>query len=166
MNRQLAYLVVLGLSGLANAGEGKPTEVKLSKDEKALVELLNKERKKEKLPELVVNVVLCKVARGHSENMARHEKMSHELDGKKVAQRVTDAGYDYRVVGENLAESEVEGAGDAPPSPPADIHRSWMESPNHKKNILDPKFREIGISMMRSKKGTYYYTQVFATERK
>src|SRR5262249_8045819 len=141
-------------------------KVKLSADEQALVELLNKERKKEKLAELVVDPLLCKVARQHSENMAKHEDMKHKLDGKGVGDRVSEAGYDYRAAGEILANSKAEDDRDSPPSPPAEIHKMWMESPEHRKNILNPKYREVGLSMARSKKGTYYYTQVFAVRRK
>src|SRR5688572_29706385 len=116
MKRCLTCLAVVALIGLARAEE-KPA-VKLSADEKALLELLNKERKKEKLPELTVNALLQKAAKQHSENMAKQEKMTHELDGKGVSDRVTDAGYDWRSVAENVAKSEPEGGDDAPPSPP------------------------------------------------
>jgi uncharacterized protein YkwD len=79
---------------------------------------------------------------------------------------VTDAGYDWRSVGENVAKSESEDGGEAPASPPADIHKMWMESKGHRANILGEKFREVGIAVAKSKKGTYYYTQVFAAPRK
>jgi len=168
MTRPLAgpFFLLLALAGLASAGE-KPAEVKLSADEKALLELLNKERKKEKLPELALDPVLCKVARQHSENMARKEECKHVLDGKGVAQRVTDAGYDYRVVRENLAEAAAEKEGEDPPPPaPAEVHKKWMESKGHRTNILCPKCTDVGLSVARSKKGTYYYTQVFASPRR
>jgi uncharacterized protein YkwD len=126
--------------------------------------LTNKARAEAKLSQLTVNPLLCKVARQHSLNMARQEKMSHDLDGKKVKDRITDAGYDYRKVGENLAMSS--GDAEAPASPPADIHKMWMESKGHRANILDPKYTEVGVSMALSKKGTYYYTMVFAVPRK
>ena len=163
MNRAPALLLLL--TGLALAGDAKPEKVKLSPDEKALLDLLNKERKKEKLAELVPEPTLQKVARQHSENMARQEKMSHELDGKKPGDRVNEAGYNYRAMGENVAMSSPEGKGDPPASPPAVIHKNWMESKGHRENILNPKFREVGISMVRAKGGTYYYTQVFGVRR-
>ncbi len=188
----------------APAGKDKGDPVKLSADEKALIELTNKSRaeaklrfvatladlsaasvqtnastpwilalhayrlskfgEEPKLSPLKVNPLLCKVARQHSLNMARQEKMSHELDGKKVKDRVTEAGYDYRKIGENLAMSS--GESEAPASPPADIHKMWMESKGHRANILDPKYTEVGVSMALSKKGTYYYTMVFGVPRK
>jgi uncharacterized protein YkwD len=164
MNRAPALLLLL--AGLALAGGGKPAKVKLAPDEKALLDLLNKERKKEKLPELTLNATLCKAARRHSENMAKQEKMSHQLDGKSVGDRVTETGYDWLSIGENLAKSEAEGPGDPPASPPEEIHKMWMDSKGHRENILNPKYREVGIAKARSSKGTYYYTQVFASRRR
>jgi uncharacterized protein YkwD len=90
--------------------------------------------------------------------------MSHVLDGKSVKDRVTDAGYDYRLVAENLASAEGEANDPAPP--PADIHKNWMDSKSHRANILNDRFTEVGLSVVRSPKGTYYYVQVFAKPRK
>jgi uncharacterized protein YkwD len=166
-----SVLAGLLLCGVVLADEPKkkeqPAEVKpdkLSDDEKALVELVNKDRAKAKLGAVKVNAVLCRVARLHSENMARQEKMDHVLDGKRVPFRVTSAGYDYRVVAENLALAE--GDADTPAPPPADIHKNWMDSKGHRANILNGRFTEVGISMVKSKKGNWYYTQVFARPRK
>jgi uncharacterized protein YkwD len=160
MHRAPAIALLL-LSTLALADGKRTPAVKLSADEKALVDLVNQARKKEKLPPLTLNATLCKVARLHSQNMARQEMMKHELDGKRVKHRVEEAGYDYRVVCENLGEAS--GDTDAPAPPPADVHQKWMDSKGHKANILHPRVTEIGLSIARSKKGTYYYTQVFAS---
>jgi uncharacterized protein YkwD len=164
MPRSFFCLALMLTTCLVLADEEKP-EAKLSADEKTLLELLNKEREKEKLPKLTVNAQLMKAARAHSENMAKQEKMAHELDGKNVGERVTDAGYEWRAVAENVAKAGAE-TGDPPAPPAADIHKGWMESKGHKDNILGEKYREVGISMVKSKKGTYYYTQVFAAARK
>lgn len=137
---------------------------KFSADEKALLDLVNEARKKEKLQPLKANAVLAKVARLHSENMAKQEKMAHQLDGKSVGDRTTAAHYDYRVVRENLAAAE--GDSDTPAPTPKEIHDKWMESKGHKANLLDDRVTEVGIAIVVSKKGTYYYTQVFATARK
>jgi uncharacterized protein YkwD len=165
MKRLLVVMFVCAAVPLSLADVEKPV-VKQSTDEKTLFELMNKDRKKEKLAELVLNPVLCKIARLHSENMAKQEKCEHELDGKRVGQRAEDAGYDYRIIRENLAKSSPEGDDDPPASPPAEIHKKWMESKGHRANILHAKCTEVGLSIVRSKKGTYYYTQVFATPRR
>jgi uncharacterized protein YkwD len=163
MKRALAILLLV--TGPIVAGGDRPEKAKLSADEKALLDLANKERKKEKLPGLALNPLLCKIARRHCENMAKQEKLSHELDGKKVGDRATEAGYDYRAIGENIAWSLPKEDAEAPPSPPAQIHKMWMDSKGHRENILNPKYREVGLAMVRSKKGVYYYTQVFGVRR-
>jgi uncharacterized protein YkwD len=136
----------------------------LHADLKEMLKLLNEARAKEKLPALKLNATLCRVARTHTQNMAKKEKMAHELDGKRVPHRVESAGYDYRFVGENLAGAEGKLKDPAPK--PAALHKGWMESKGHRENILNGKFTEVGLAMVQSKKGTYYYTQVFASRSK
>lgn len=163
MIRVLAGLVLLTFL----AGEKNPDEVRLSADEKALLELVNRERRKEKVPALTIQPALCRAAQGHAENMAKQEKLSHQLDGKGVGDRVSETGYDWRSVGENLAMAPAEKDGEDPPPPaPADIHKMWMESKGHRANIVNGKYTQIGLATARSKKGTYFYVQVFATPRR
>ena len=160
-------LIVLLLSGVFAGEKEPPAEPKPGKhaaDEKALLDLLNEARKKEKLPPLKANAVLKKVALLHSENMAKKEKMAHQLDGKGVGDRTETGGYDYRVVRENLAAAE--GEADSPAPKPQEIHDMWMASKGHRANLLDERVTEVGIAIAVSKKGTYFYTQVFATPRK
>ena len=160
-------LIVLLASGVLGGDKELPAKAKpapFAADEKALLDLLNEARKKEKLPPLKANATLRKVALGHSENMAKQEKMAHQLDGKGVGDRTAAGDYDYRVVRENLAAAE--GEVDSPAPTPKEIHDKWMDSKGHRANLLDPRVTEAGIAIVVSKKGTYYYTQVFATPRK
>jgi uncharacterized protein YkwD len=142
------------------ASQDRPAP-KLADDLKALLDLANKEREEKKLPALVESPLLTRIARAHAENMARQEKMEHVLDGKGVARRAEEAGYKYRVIGENLARAR--GEADLPAPPPADIHAQWMKSKRHADNVLNPKFREAGLATARGKSGTIYYAQVFGT---
>lgn len=137
--------------------------VKLSADEKTLLDLANKARSEEKVPALTVSSALTEIARRHAENMAKQEKMDHVLDGKNPAQRARDAKYVYRHIGENIGKAE--GDADIPAPPPADMHEAWMKSKSHRDNLLNGKFREVGLAIVRSKKGNFYYAQVFGTPR-
>jgi uncharacterized protein YkwD len=160
----LAGLLVCGVAALADDKTEKTDKVELNDDLKTILKLLNEARKKEKLEPVSLDPVLCRVAKAHTENMARQEKMAHKLDDKRVGDRVLAAGYDYRVVAENLACAE--GEPDDPAPAPADIHKNWMESKGHRANILNGRYTQVGLAMVRSKKGNYYYTQVFAAPRK
>jgi len=161
----LSWLVLAVSLSLADEKKDKAKSTdKVDADEKGLLELLNKARAKAKLPALTVNKTLAAVARKHNENMAKHKKVSHVLDGKAAKDRVTAAGYDYLSVGENLAW--VEGDIDSKPPTPAYVHDLWMKSKVHKANILASKYTEVGISKYKGPKGDYYYTQVFGRPRK
>ena len=111
----------------------------LSVDEEVelrMLELINKERTSVGAPPLVMNERLTKLARSHSEDMWRRQYFSHiNLDGEDPFDRMEEADIKYRIAGENLALARtVERA-----------HRGLMDSLGHRKNILDPKFRRVGI---------------------
>jgi len=134
-------------------GESKFT---LSDDEKKLVELVNRERKKHDLAPLQPSPVLCRVARAHAANMAKQGKMAHVLDGKDQFQRIKGAGYKYSYAGENVARGEVAMA---------EVVQGWMESKVHRKIILGAKYTETGVGLARGADALIYYTQVFAVPR-
>jgi uncharacterized protein YkwD len=155
----LVALVALGVGSPFDADDKKPAEkFELTKDEKAILELTNKARAAEKLPPLTANEALFRAARKHSENMAKQEKLEHELDGKRVGGRVDTEGYDYSQVGENLAQGEE--------ATPEEIVDGWLKSKGHRENLLNPDFTEIGLGAAKSAKGETYYTQVFGKPRK
>ena len=50
------------------------------------------------------------------------------------------AGYDYKFAGENLAIGFLDSE---------EVYRAWLDSPSHKKNLLDPNYKEIGIAVLK-----------------
>ena len=156
MARSLGIVVAVGLIVSVRAGQVEkfaPTEA-----EKKIVELTNAERKKKELPALKPAPLLFKVARGHSENMAKQGKMEHNLDGKKPTDRMRAAGYPLGKGAENI------GSGD-PCVPLETLMEAWMESKGHRENILSTVYTEIGIGIAKDKDGQVYYTQVFGKPR-
>lgn len=150
----LALLLVSQAGGQDKAKGGKDkVTAKLSPEENRLVELTNQARGKEKLPPLKVNPVLMKAAALHTANMAKQGKLEHELDGKKVRDRLDDLGYKWAECGENIATD----------SDPNEAFKGWMESKGHRENILDPSYEEIGVALVRNPKDKdeFYFTQVF-----
>jgi uncharacterized protein YkwD len=137
----------------------KPKPFQSTKDEITIAELTNQERKKDGKRSLVLSAALSKVARAHSENMARQGKMEHKLDKKDVFNRLEDAKLDYEVAGENIAfgDQGIEMK---------TIMKLWMESESHRKNILYKDFTEIGVGIARAKNGDVYFTQVFSKPAK
>src|SRR5262249_32756501 len=133
-----------------------PAKFEMTKAEKKLLDLTNKEREKEKLPPLKPNPRLFKIARAHSVNMAKHEKMDHKLDGKDPVQRIKEGGYKYLYFGENIAYGQENLE---------QLVKGWMDSPGHRKNILSKDFTEIGLGIGRTKDDVPYFTQVFGKPR-
>jgi uncharacterized protein YkwD len=154
-----AALLALGSMRLAAADDPKPEpKLELSKDEKTILELTNKERAKEKLPPLEPNLQLFQAARGHSANMAAKSEMNHILDKKDPSDRVDATGYKWMGVGENIAATDTDTL--------EGVMKSWMKSELHRANILSKDFRHIGIGLAKDAKGDTYFTQVFATPLK
>jgi uncharacterized protein YkwD len=131
----------------------RPRGFQLSEEEKALLEATNEERRKHKLRPLRANPWLFEAARKHSANMAKQQKVGHVLDGKNPADRLRALGYRHRGCGENCAMGN---------RPPAQVVRGWMESPGHRRNILNRSFGEIGLGVAVDEDGRRYWAQVFA----
>ena len=153
MTPLLILLSLLSLSANLTDDKKDPPALKLSDDEKTILDLTNAERAMEKLPPLVPNALLFQAARDHTANMAKKGEMKHVLDGKDVVARLDDVKYDFRKCGENIAMSDGASL--------KEIMKNWMESKGHRENILDPAFTEIGIGTARNDKGELYYTQEF-----
>jgi uncharacterized protein YkwD len=129
---------------------------KLSIDEKSeqrMLELINEERMKAGVKPLVLDKSIVPVARVHSRDMWERSYFAHEdPDGKTPFDRMKEGGIDFRSAGENLALARtVERA-----------HIGLMNSPGHKRNILDPAFGRVGIGVIDG--GIYgkMFTQNFA----
>ena len=125
--------------------------------ERKAFELLNRQRAENNLSPLVWSDDVAKIARIHSENMAKYKFFSHQgLDGTMVNDRADSLGISkWRSIGENIAynlgyQNPVEFA----------VER-WMSSPSHRGNILNNRWQESAVGVAISKDGAYYFTQVF-----
>lgn len=153
----LVFLIVSGcLFVLVEQPQADPM-LKLSSDEQAVIDLVNAERKKVGLGPLKANARLTEAARNHAANMAKQDKLEHELDGKTPSDRVSAAGYKYAATGENIGWNYPT---------PKDAVVGWMNSPPHKENILNPDYTEIGVGVRKNAKGEPYWTQVFGKPRR
>ncbi len=127
-----------------------------------ILNLVNAERAAAGCGALVLNGTLNAVADAHSEDMAANDFFDHtNLRGESPFDRISAAGYGYRTAGENIAV----GYPDA-----QTVMDGWMNSPGHRRNILDCGYTELGVGYAEggSTSGNYrplYWTQVFATPR-
>lgn len=90
-------------------------------------------------------------ARAHARDMAANDFLDHAgSDGRRVDQRATDAGYEWRAIGENVGA----GARDV-----AQAIEHWLGSPDHCRNLLNGDYSEFGAacaSAPDSRYGTYW----------
>ena len=105
---------------------------------------------------LRMSETLSKVAHQHAQDMADHHYFDHiDPRGRTPADRVRAAGYPERLVGENIALGTLSTA---------DAIAGWLMSPEHCENIMDPRFKEMGIAyaQKRGGRGELYWVQVLA----
>jgi uncharacterized protein YkwD len=138
------------------AGSESPKAANFESERKIL-EIINQQRAANNLPPLRWSDEVAKVARLHSENMARYKFFSHiGQDGLAVDERADAVGLGkWRAIGENIAYNR------GFENPVAFTCESWMKSPSHRENLLNSRWKETGIGVAIAPDGTYYYTQVF-----
>jgi uncharacterized protein YkwD len=127
--------------------------------ERRAFEKTNLARVQNGLSPLVWDADLYRMARTHSEKMARDGYFSHVTpEGMRLTDRAREAGIlHYSVLGENIAYNQ--GYDD----PGAFAVEKWMSSPGHRANILSPEFRASAIGTFVSSDGSVFLTQVFIT---
>jgi uncharacterized protein YkwD len=136
---------------------GKSTAATAFDIERRAFDLINQLREMINLESLTWSDDAAKIARLHSESMANHNFFSHTgLDGSSVSDRADFFGVKkWQAIGENIAynqgfENPVEFA----------VER-WMQSPKHRDNLLNSRWKESGIGIAVTAGGTYYFTEVF-----
>jgi uncharacterized protein YkwD len=118
-------------------GDGNIT---LKAREKRVLALHNEARKRRELSLLCADPELTRAARSHSREMVEKDYFSHySYNGESAAARLERFGYDRGIYGENLAGEYGTGGRPGP------TFRRWMDSPGHKANILDGRFRPVGV---------------------
>lgn len=99
----------------------------------------NKERAARGVAPLTVNPQLSQAAYMKAKDMFRQQYWAHVApDGTTPWQWLTKNDYDYAAAGENLAKNF--GSADA-------TMAAWMDSPEHRKNVLNDRYEEVGFAV-------------------
>ena len=87
----------------------------------------------------------------------KHDRVTQGFP-RLAPDRVRATGYAETLVGENIAYG--------PKSVP-EVVRGWLDSPDHCENIMDPRFREMGIALAQGsgRKHGLYWVQVLAAPK-
>lgn len=122
-----------------------------------IIALTNKEREAVGLNALTANQLLTQAAIVKGKTILESQTFKHTIDNKKFSSWIRDAGYNYSYVGENLAIDFITSQG---------VVEAWNNSPMHKKNLLNPYYQEIGISVLEGEfngQNTAVVVQIFGT---
>ena len=102
---------------------------------------------------------LDRAALAHAREMAVHSYLGHQSrDGSMPDDRATRAGYVWSAVAENVAAGQPSAE---------EVVNTWLESPGHCANLMDPRYTETGIAFAVDKasdKGIYW-AQLYATPK-
>ncbi len=118
----------------------------MNDSERQLFESLNHERTAQGLSALQWDNALFKAARHHALLMLNLNRIEHQLPSEpSLEDRLAEAGARFTAIAENIAVG----------SNPQRIHAGWMDSPGHRKNILNPQLTAVGIAAVRGPGGLY-----------
>jgi uncharacterized protein YkwD len=133
----------------------RPDDVSVNEYAASLLCVVNETRREWGRPELDSQRNLARAAGWQADDMAAHDYFSHTSpDGDTLADRLDRAHFiprsDRWRAGENLA------AGRADSGSPVAIVSGWMNSREHRVNLLDPGFTMVGVAASRGWPGSGY----------
>ncbi|MGW1768134.1 CAP domain-containing protein [Streptomyces sp. NPDC002073] len=123
---------------------------------KKVIALANAERARAGCAPLRTDKRLMAAAQAHANDMAKRNYYSHTSpEGRSAGDRMTKAGYRWMRWGENIYKS---------PRTPSKAMAGWMDSPGHRANILDCRFKDIGVGVNLKSNGPWW-VQNFGARR-
>lgn len=153
INDALTYLTIEPKSNETIKLDAEVGELTVDeKSEEKMLTDLNKERVSRGFKALTHEASFSEIARDYARDMWIRGYFSHySPEGKNVADRFSEAGIKYKVVGENLAYAPTEET----------AHTGLMNSEGHKANILSSDYSKVGVGVIDN--GIYgkIFVQVF-----
>lgn len=136
-----AFLLIMSVAFL-NPLSGQRAAAFGSSD---IISLTNKARVQLGGNELQSNTKLTSAAQAKADDMAKQQFFAHTApDGTMAWDYIKQTSYAYEIAGENLAITNESAE---------TVITSWMNSPSHKENIVNPEYNDIGIGI--AKYGDY-----------
>ena len=126
-----------------------------------IIQATNEERIAAGLVPLITNEQLNASAHTKADDMIARQYFEHiSPDGKGVSDLGAQVGYDYIIMGENLALGDFNTT--------KDLLDAWMNSAGHRANILNKDYSDIGVAVVQGEyngKTTWFAVQHFGTPR-
>lgn len=166
VNLPQEQVVAPGSSAISNVTES--TEISEQKVERLVREEVNQERSERGLSQLSESASLNEQSRLHSDDMAAHDELAHNLPGSTTDERLSQAS--CPTGGENVAQSWVyedittESGTEyltTEEELASSLTRQWMNSPGHRENMLRTQWSETGVGITITDNDKVYATQMF-----
>jgi uncharacterized protein YkwD len=157
----LAVLVHATPAAAADASmllPGDPRVMNLLSAEQALLDLTNADRVANGLDPLQVDPDTLEIARERAESQLGTQALTHyDATGQLAFSKLlTDASLGYQLAGENLARASSGNPGVA-----QSIEAALMQSPTHRKNILERTFKRVAIGAATDSTGQITFAEVY-----
>jgi uncharacterized protein YkwD len=116
---------------------------------------INAYRQAAGLGALTDNTTLANTAQTHACDMSRMGRHSHTgSNGSDLAARLRQGGYPFRAANENVGKFNKSRAADW-----------WYGSPGHRKNMLSPKIKEVGLGVVQGADKQFYWVMLGGARR-
>ena len=148
------WIAILVMAVFLNVQETLASEITSEK----LIKLVNQSRAEQRIGELTANPNLTLAAANKTRDMFKHNYFAHTSpQGITPWHWIRQADYSYQYAGENLAMDFITAEG---------MHKALITSATHRKNILNPNYKEIGIAVLSGNfedRQTIITVQIFGT---
>ncbi len=137
---------------------GDPALIHLISVEHTLLELTNADRVANGLDPLDFDPDTLAIARERAESQLQIPHLSHyDANGQLIfARLLNDASLAYGLAGENLARAASDDS-----TVTQRIEQALMQSPTHRKNILERTFKRIAIGAATNSDGQITFAEVY-----
>jgi uncharacterized protein YkwD len=126
-----------------------------------LLDKTNSAREENNVSRLASEKKLQAAAQKKAEDMAKNNYFAHTApSGKNPWQWLDEENYIYQKAGENLAVNFENSS---------ELIKGWLDSPSHKKNLLNENFKEVGIGIAQGTfegRSAVYVVEFYATPEK
>lgn len=133
------------LSKIASGPRPELSQVTLAPDEARRA--INAYRAQHGLKPLVIEKLLMRAARRHSQDLAKGDRISHRgSDGSDPWGRVRSTGYKPRLAAENVGAGQMSFS---------EVLQGWKDSPGHNRNLLLGDATQMGIALVTNPASRY-----------
>jgi uncharacterized protein YkwD len=137
---------------------GDPALIHLVTVEHSLLELTNADRIANGLAPLDFDADSLVIARERAESQLDIPTLSHyDADGQLIfARLLSEANLSYGLAGENLARASTDDSAVV-----QRVEQALMQSPTHRRNILEKTFRRVAIGAATDSSGYITFAEVY-----